>query len=90
MYYELQLKIIKILHDKYLYKVRRHVYNKIIEIMIQPYIFSDHKNKQLESENFGLYNFGLTKEELQNEIKKYQDENQKLKDIINSIKDLIV
>ena len=48
------------------------------------------KNKQLESENFGLYNFGLTKEELQNEIKKYQDENQKLKDIINSIKDLIV
>ena len=25
-----------------------------------------------------------------NEIKKYQDENQKLKDIINSIKDLIV
>lgn len=48
MYYELQLKIIKILHDKYLYKVRRHVYNKIIEIMIQPYIFSDHKNKQLE------------------------------------------
>ena len=48
------------------------------------------KNKQLESENFGLYNFGLTKEELQNEIKKYQDENQKRKDIINSIKDLIV
>jgi len=48
------------------------------------------KNKQLESENFGLYNFGLTKEELENEIKKYQDENQKLKDIINSIKDLIV
>jgi hypothetical protein len=48
MYYELQLKIIKILHDNYLYQVRRHVYNKIIEIMIQPYIFSDHKNKQLE------------------------------------------
>ena len=44
----LRIKIIKILHDNYLYQVRRHVYNKIIEIMIQPYIFSDHKNKQLE------------------------------------------